>query len=211
MYLRYIPDWARWLLPEAIYDFQSANEDAIYLTFDDGPIPVITEYILSELDKYNAKATFFCVGENVQKHPDIFKKLIDGGHAIGNHTLNHIDGYKTPAIKYYKNVLKADELINSPLFRPPYGRITYSQSKALKKKGFKLVLWSLLTADFDIKLSPQNVWSYIQSNIKRGDILVLHDNIKSFEKIKFVLPLILELAASNGWACKAINLNNESI
>lgn len=204
MYLRYIPKWARLILPEATYDFKDRDESAIYLTFDDGPIPEVTEYVLETLNKYEAKATFFCVGDNVRKYPDIFKQLKSAGHSIGNHTYHHIDGYTSSAAKYYKNILKADEIIKSPLFRPPYGHITYKQAKALRKKGFKLILWSLLTADFDTKLDPKNMWRYIEKNIKAGDIIVLHDNIKSFEKIKFVLPLILELAVSRNWSLKAI-------
>jgi len=204
MYLRYIPRLVQYLLPRATYEFRSENSDALYLTFDDGPIPEVTEFVLDTLKKYNAHATFFCVGDNVRKHPLIFERILAEGHSVGNHTYNHLDGYKTPANKYYKNVLLAHERIQSPLFRPPYGHITYKQAKALEKKGFKLVLWSLLTADFDVNLDAINIWKYIQKHVQTGDILVLHDNIKSFDKLKIVLPQILELAQQNKWVLKAI-------
>lgn len=208
MYLRYIPKWAQYILPQATYDFKSSDPESIFLTFDDGPIPEVTEYVLDTLKKYNAQATFFCVGDNVRKYPQIFQRILEEGHRVGNHTYHHLDGYKTPQTKYYKNVLMGDQYIQSPLFRPPYGHIRYQQAKALHKKGFQLILWSLLTADFDLKLNKDDMWAYIQKNMTGGDILVLHDNIKSFEKLKFVLPLILDLAQKNNWSLKTIPENH---
>lgn len=204
MYLRHIPRWIQWALPKAVYHLKNEDEKNVYLTFDDGPIPEVTEYILDTLKAYDAKATFFCVGDNVRKHPLIFHRILAEGHQIGNHTFHHIDGYKTKSQKYFKDVLEAEYYIPSKLFRPPYGHITHQQARFIQKRGFRLVLWSLLTADFDMKLTKENMWNYVKKNLQSGDIVVLHDNIKSFEKVKFVLPLILEHGIKREWNFKSI-------
>ena len=180
------PKWQQWFYPKAIFDFYDkkiSNQKVIYLTFDDGPIPGVTEKILDILETYNAKATFFCIGENVKKKPKLYQTIIDKGHAVGNHSMNHINGFKTSKKKYIEDVLKAKKFINSNLFRPPYGKYTPKQHKALKKLGFQTVFWSYLTYDFDSSLKSEKRIINTISNCKNGSILVFHDNLKDLTTI----------------------------
>jgi len=173
------------------------QEKKIYLTFDDGPIPYLTEEILMILKEYQAQATFFCVGENAERYPDILEKVIEEGHEIGNHSHQHISGWKTPTKHYIDNVTQASKVIKSQLFRPPYGQINYQQIKALKQ-DFKIIMWSILSGDFDPNISQQQcLFNLLQS--KAGDITVLHDNIKSKEKVLYVLPRYLKYFTDLGY------------
>jgi len=182
--------------PSLIWNIPN-NEKKIYLTFDDGPIPGLSMEILSILSDYNAHATFFLVGENVQRYPQLLQRITDDGHHIGNHSHKHISGWKTPTNEYLKDIQNADNVIKSFFFRPPYGRISYSQIKQLKKK-YRIIMWSILSGDFDANISSEQcLFNALQS--KEGDIVVFHDNIKSADKIKKVLPKYLETFTKEGY------------
>lgn len=169
----------------------------IYLTFDDGPISGLTTDILHILGEYKAQATFFCVGENAERHPQILDQITKQGHLLGNHSHQHISGWKTAVKPYVENVHRASESIKSNLFRPPYGQINYQQIKALNK-DYKIIMWSILSGDFDPKLSQQQcLFNVLQS--KPGDIVVFHDNIKSEEKVHYVLPRYLRHFSNLGY------------
>ncbi len=179
------PYVAKLIYPGLLWDMPS-DENKIYLTFDDGPHPEITPLVLSLLDNYNAKATFFCVGENVKKHPKTFELLKQKGHAVGNHSHNHLNGWKTANKDYYKNVELANKLIDSKLFRPPYGRISPSQIKHLKK-DYKIIMWSALSYDFDARVSKKECLERSIKNSTAGTIIVFHDSEKAKEKMLFAL------------------------
>lgn len=179
------------------------NEKNIYLTFDDGPTPEITEFVLDTLRKFNAKATFFCIGKNVEKHPEIFNKIIADGHSIGNHTQHHLNGWKNTNHNYFKDVENAQKVINSNLFRPPYGKIKLSQYKYLHSK-YKIVFWDILSGDFDTKISAEQCLQNVLRNIRNGSIIVFHDSVKASEKLKIVLPKVIEFALKENYSLKAL-------
>lgn len=177
-------------------------ENKIYLTFDDGPTPKITEWVLEELQKYNAKATFFCIGNNIQKHPEILKKITNKGHSVGNHTFNHLNGWKTSTQKYLENtILCEDPSLNlqSKLFRPPYGKIKPAQSKKLRKLGYKIIMWDVLSADFDSSISPKKCLKNILQNVASGSIIVFHDSTKAFPNLEYTLPESLKYLKEKGY------------
>lgn len=169
----------------------SNSDRGIFLTFDDGPSPEVTPQVLDLLKIHNAKATFFCIGDKVNKHPELFQRIIAEGHRIGNHTYNHKNGWKTKNFEYFKNVLSCDQLTKSKLFRPPYGRVTRSQSKALKKR-FRIIMWSVLSGDFDKKTTKEKCLSNVVKNTDAGSIVVFHDSLKSADKMLFALPQVLK-------------------
>ena len=176
------PKWQQWFYPKAIFDFydkKESNQNVIYLTFDDGPTPGVTEKILDILESYKAKATFFCIGENVKKYPELYQEIINRGHAVGNHSMNHVNGFKTSTKKYVENVLEANKYINSKLFRPPFGKCTPKQHKILTKLGFKTIFWSHLTYDFDKNLSNAQIIKNIKFTQLHGNIFVFHDSINA--------------------------------
>ncbi len=174
---------------------------SIYLTFDDGPHPIVTPLILNILDQYYCKATFFCVGENVKKYPEIYQEILKRGHSVGNHTYNHLKGFGKSTKKYVENVEKADKLINSRWFRPPYGRITPMQIHKLKKK-YRLVMWDLITYDYDKKVSPNRIIREIQKKSRNGSIVVFHDSEKAKKNVLTALPKALEFWNSGGYILK---------
>jgi peptidoglycan/xylan/chitin deacetylase (PgdA/CDA1 family) len=186
----------KWIFPNYIWDIP--NRNAVYLTFDDGPTPQVTEWVLELLKKYNAKATFFCIGENIKKHPEIFRKISSEGHQVGNHTYNHLNGWQTSDEKYLENVaLCQSEIYNQEskffdLFRPPYGKITPSQSRKLRKLGYKIIMWDVLSADFDIMISKEKCLKNVLNNIQSGSIIVFHDSEKAFQNLEYALPRVLE-------------------
>jgi len=192
----------------------SRNIKDIYLTFDDGPLAETTPWVLKQLKKYNAKATFFCIGDNVNKYPTVFDEIINEGHRIGNHTLNHLNGFKTKTIIYIENVENAHNILtninprfsnNKPLlFRPPYGKIRPKQTKILKEKGYEIVLWDVLSRDFDIKLKGKNCVENVINNTQNGSIIVFHDSLKASERLYFTLPKILEYYSKEGYSFKTI-------
>ena len=174
------------------------KERKIYITFDDGCIPEVTPIVLDILNKNNVKATFFCVGENVEKYPDIFKLLGEQGHSVGCHTHNHLLGMKTATDVYVENVQKANVLIKSKLFRPPYGKMTFAQKRILQQ-DFKLIFWDLLTNDFDKTLSPQEIMHHIRRYSRNGSIVVFHDSIKAKENMLSVLPEAIGFWKNEGY------------
>lgn len=187
------------------------NDKEIYLTFDDGPVPEFTPWVLEVLKKYNAKATFFCVGENIKKYPQIYEQVLEGGHSIGNHTFNHLQGWKTPTRKYVKNILKADSYLQDAtvskgkkLFRPPHGRIRPEQAKILRKKGYRIIMWDVLSGDFDQSLDKKLCLERTLKHIGNGSIVVFHDSVKSFKNLDYVLPKVLEHFTVKGFEFKSL-------
>ena len=171
----------------------------IYLTFDDGPVPEVTPQVLDILDEYNVSATFFCVGDNVRKYPDVYDEVLKRGHKTANHTFNHLKGFSVSTKDYVTNVLKASEYINSRLFRPPYGRITYRQKKLLQSK-FEIIMWDLITHDYNQKLSPDTILNNVKRFSRNGSIIVFHDSIKAKENVLTVLPLAIEYLKGKGYS-----------
>ncbi len=205
MYLVKTPWLLKKLYPQLTWDLDKADR-CIYLTFDDGPIPIVTPFVLNILKQYHAKATFFCIGDNIRKHPDIFEQVKADGHAIGNHTYNHLKGWNTDDKTYIDNFFQADKLIGGNLFRPPYGRIKRSQVKLLKeaKPGLKLIMWNVLSGDFDINLWPESCLDNVTKNTASGDIVLFHDSLKAFDRLEFVLPHAMEYWSKKGYEFKAI-------
>lgn len=188
------------------YTWKTEHKAVVYITFDDGPHPLITPFVLKQLEQHQAQATFFCIGNNVSKYPDTYRAVQTGGHTIGNHTYDHKNGWKTSNNTYIRNTLKASQLIDSRLFRPPYGRIKNRQAQFLIKKGYRIIMWSLLTGDFDLELSPEDCLKSILDRVKEGDIIVFHDSEKAWERLEYVLPRFLEYCKQNGWAMKGLSL-----
>ncbi len=175
----------------------------VYLTFDDGPTPDVTSWVIYILEKYNAKATFFCVGNNADKYPEIIKEIIKSGHAIGNHTNNHLNGWKTNNDNYFSDIEIANKLLDANIFRPPYGRIKPSQIKYLKKY-YKIIMWNVLSGDYDKKLSPKQCIDNVINNIEAGAIIVFHDSRKSEKKLKIILPEVMDFINSKGFICAGL-------
>ncbi|MEP6926109.1 MAG: polysaccharide deacetylase family protein [Ginsengibacter sp.] len=199
-----------WLLkklyPECIWEFKT-TEKIIYLTFDDGPHPQATPFVLQELKKYNAKATFFCVGENVKEYFDIYKQIISDGHKPGNHTYNHLNGWKTSDKKYLEDIGQAQDLIDSNLFRPPYGKVTKFQLKALQGEKFNLktIMWNVVSGDFDEKVTPENCYLNVINHTSPGSIIIFHDSLKALPKLQYALPRMLEHFIEKGFQFKIIS------
>jgi len=205
MYLVKTPFLLKTLYPKLLWD-AGGNNKSIFVTFDDGPIPIVTPFVLNILKQYNAKATFFCIGDNVRKHPDVFEQVKNAGHAIGNHTFNHLNGWHSEDKTYLDNFLQADELIGSKLFRPPYGRIKRSQVKliAAAKPGIQIVMWNVLSADFDAAISPEKCLDNVIKNVKGGEIVLFHDSLKAQERMEYALPRALEYWSKAGFEFRAI-------
>ena len=205
MYLVKTPGLLKKLYPKLLWN-ENKSARCIYLTFDDGPIPIVTPFVLNILKQYNAKATFFCIGDNVRKHPEVFEQVKNGGHAIGNHTFNHLNGWHTDDKTYVDNFLQADHLIGSKLFRPPYGRIKRSQVKLIQeaKPGIKIVMWNVLSADFDAAISPEKCLDNVIKNVKGGEIVLFHDSLKAHERMEYALPRALEYWSKQGFEFKTI-------
>ncbi len=197
-----------------LWDLNAQNEKKIYLTFDDGPIPEVTEFVLEQLNKYNAKATFFCIGENIKKHPAIFNKIVSENHAIGNHTMNHLKSWKNDIETYLNNVNDCEDIISKrytypgseKLFRPPYGQISYSKFKTLEKQGFKIVLWDVLSKDWEQSISPEVCLQNVIDHTEQGSIIVFHDSIKASKNLTFTLPKVLAHFSERGFIFDKIRL-----
>ncbi len=209
-----MPNFVKKLFPNYVWDFFSASEYSsekiLYLTFDDGPVPEATEFVLDELKKYNAKATFFCIGENVEKHSNIFNKVINDGHAIGNHTQHHLEGWKTANDNYIQNTLEAESHIKehnaSKLFRPPYGRIKRKQGKKLRELGYKIIMWDVVAKDWLQTVSQNKCLSNIMDNTRNGSIIVMHDSLKALDNVKYALPKVLDYFSNKGYRFEKIEL-----
>ncbi len=197
------PKLARSLFPDLIWSF-SDKEKVIYLSFDDGPTPEITEWVLNILKQHNAKATFFCIGKNVEEYPKIFNKIIVDGHSIGNHTYNHLKGWKTNLNDYINNINKASKLITSKLFRPPYGQIKPTQIKKISELGYDIIMWNVLSIDWDKLVTKEKCLKNVIDNTNSGSIVVFHDSIKASKNMQYVLPRILEYFSNKGYRFKRI-------
>ena len=174
------------------------REPSVFLTFDDGPIPVLTPFILDTLKAHQIKATFFCVGENTLKYPELFQRIQTEGHRIGNHSHNHLNGWKTPNTNYFQNVEKANVHIQSNLFRPPYGRIRHSQIEQLKKH-YQLIMWDVLSYDYHPKVTPEQCLNNVLRKTRNGSILVFHDNLKAQRNVEYALPKAIQLLHQRGF------------
>ncbi len=201
------PGWLKKVYPACIWEVPGENK-AIYLSFDDGPHPVHTPFVLDELKKYNAKATFFCIGKNVAEHPAIYRRILEEGHVVGNHTYNHLNGWKEKDKIYLENVSKAQQFIDSSLFRPPYGRITRFQVKQLLLPAYKLktVMWTVLSGDFDTGISPDQCLQNVLLNTRGGSIVVFHDSEKAQERMNYALPAVLKYFSGKGFEFRGIPL-----
>lgn len=193
----------RCLFQGCLWRKPSKEEKIIYLTFDDGPIPEITPWVLDVLDTYNIKATFFCVGDNVRKYPALYEEVLNRGHNVGNHTFNHIQGLKTTSEEYLKNVELASQYIKSDLFRPPHGHIRLPQLMALRKK-YKVVMWDVVTRDYSKKQTPVQVLNNVKKYSRNGSIVVFHDSLKAEKNMKYALPLAIEWLLEQGYTFKLI-------
>jgi peptidoglycan-N-acetylglucosamine deacetylase len=208
-----IPGFVKWIYPKRIWE-GPAEDKSIYLTFDDGPLPQVTGWVLEQLKAYDAKATFFCIGENVKRHPDMFRKIIFEGHSIGNHTYNHLNGWKTGTDEYILNTLKCQRVIQKNLpegrplknviFRPPYGKITNRQAKELQKRGFKVVMWSIVSMDYDIAITAERCHQNVLRNARPGSVIVFHDSLKAQPNLEAVLPKVLEHYSEKGYTFKSL-------
>lgn len=211
LYLIKTPRIIKRLFSRYTWSFFSEQKE-VFLTFDDGPIPEVTEFVLSELKKHQALATFFCIGDNIRKYPLIFNEIIANGHSVGNHTYHHLNGWKTDNSNYFKNILQTETLIQNSLrkpykklFRPPYGKLKRKQSSLLIKEGYQIIMWDVLSADFDPTISKEKCLSNVLKHTKPGSIIVFHDSLKAKEKLYFSLPLVLEKLSKEGYKFKAIH------
>ena len=200
------PVWLQMLYPKRIWQMDK-NKKEIYLTFDDGPHASITNFVLDELKQYNAEATFFCIGKNVADNPSVYKRIINEGHAVGNHTQNHLNGFKTIDKTYVDDVLEASKFIDSDLFRPPFGRLKSFQANILSsiKKPYRIIMWSLLSGDFDSKISPERCLENVLFKISNGAIVVFHDSEKAAKKMMYALPKVLKILSEKGYTFKKIS------
>jgi len=208
-----VPDVVKWLHPNWYVWDKPENKQAVYLTFDDGPIPEVTPWVLDILSTYDIKATFFCIGENVQKHPDLFKRIVQEGHQIGNHTFNHLKGWKTDTSTYIENTLLAQTTIEqtlkdltnnnetptSKLFRPPYGKIKTDQATTLASQGFEIIMYSVVAYDWDVSVSREQCLNNITKHTKGGDLIVFHDSQKAFKNLKYTLPKAIAFLRTEGY------------
>lgn len=200
MYLR-IPHIIRLIAPNLVWTIDEPN--AVFITFDDGPTPRVTEYILDTLHSFGAKATFFCLGKNVELYPELFDRIMAEGHRAGNHTYNHLKGYKVSNFRYLRDIETANRFIHSDLFRPPYGRLGIGQFQRLKK-SYRIVLWNIISQDYGKFVTPEDCYQKVADHIKPGSIICFHDSVKTFHNMSYALPRILELCRERGWECKAI-------
>lgn len=218
MYLVKSPLLLKWYYSNLIWNMDRSKK-IVYLTFDDGPIPNVTDFVLNTLKSFNVKATFFCIGDNIIKHPEVFERLKTAGHQIGNHTFNHLKGWKTADETYVENFLKCQQLTQTHLFRPPYGKIKKSQIKSIKAKvqslkptthpqdlelktidsRLDIIMWDVLSGDFDQKLSPEKCLKNVINNTRNGSIIVFHDSLKAFDRLKYILPKTIQYLSDKGY------------
>lgn len=198
MWIEQPPLLYRLLFPEAIWRVKKRKRKVAYITFDDGPIPEVTPWVLDTLDRYGIKATFFFVGDNVRKHPHLYEEVKRRGHSYGNHTMHHLQGFKTTRLRYMRDITEADGLIDSPLFRPPHGLMRWAQAKAIKNH-YNIVMYDLVTRDYSIKMSPEEVFRNVRRYARNGSIIVFHDSLKAERNMKEVLPRAIEWLQNEGY------------
>ena len=206
MYLTKTPFLLRALYPSCTWKMP-ANEKSIYLSFDDGPHPIATLFVLEQLEKYNAKASFFCIGKNVVEHPEIYQQLISHGHTVGNHTMHHLNGWKTEDDLYLQNIAQASMQIQSNFFRPPYGRIKKSQIRKIradKSMPQEIIMWDVLSGDFDTSISGQQCLSNVLKHSQDGSIVVFHDSAKAWDRLQVALPATLDYFTQKGFQFRAL-------
>lgn len=205
MFIEQPPEFVRHLLyKESVWRINS-SEKKVYLTFDDGPIPEANPWILETLRKYNIKATFFCVGDNVRKHPELFANILSEGHSVGNHTFNHLQAFKVSSQHYFKNIYEADKLINSNLFRPPHGQLRKIHALILRRTR-RIIMWDVVTRDYSKKLTAQDVFDNVKKYARNGSVIVFHDSLKSIDKLKTALPQSIEWLKSQGYSFEKIEM-----
>lgn len=200
MFIEQPPQIVRWLYPEAIFRMDK-QEKSVYLTFDDGPIPIITPWVLDLLDQYEVKATFFVIGDNVRKHPKEFEEIVKRGHKVGNHSFNHIRGFNYSGAAYLANVEKAQELIHTELFRPPHGYMSSAQYKVIKNH-YRIIMWDLVTRDYSNKLTGEQVFRKVKRYVRNGSIITFHDSIKAESNLAYALPRSIEWLKEQGYSFK---------
>lgn len=188
--------------PRATWNF-GRDKKNIYLTFDDGPIPGLTEWVLDELKKHDVRATFFCVGDNIQKHKTIFERTLHEGHAVGNHTMHHLKGFRKGVSAYLKDVEDCRVLVQNNLFRPPYGQLTRGQYKALNRRGYRIIMWDVISYDYE-PISIEQCAQNVLKNVKPGSIVLFHDNIKAENNVKYALPLVISQFKEMGYSFKTL-------
>ena len=192
------PSLYRLLFPEALWRLKRRGRRVVYLTFDDGPIPEVTPWVLDELDRLNVKATFFLVGDNVRRNPWLLEEIKRRGHSYGNHTMHHIQGIHSSRLRYMRDITEADRLIESPLFRPPHGLLWGGQAKAIKNK-YNLVMYDVITRDYNRKLSPERVYANVRRYVRNGSIIVFHDSLKAERNMKYALPRAIRWLKMHGY------------
>jgi peptidoglycan/xylan/chitin deacetylase (PgdA/CDA1 family) len=209
--MRFEPSiFLRKLMPKLVWNIPGGESGtptggAVYLTFDDGPTPAITEWILDELAKWDAKATFFCLGRNVEANPDLYRRMLAEGHRVGNHTWDHAKGWSGNSVAYAADVDRAAGVIDSHLFRPPYGRISPGEAKLVAER-YRIVMWNIISRDYNRRISPLKCLNNVVRHIRPGDIVVFHDSRKAFSNMSYALPRTLEYLHSKGMTSKAIEL-----
>lgn len=202
MYLVRTPKFIQSLFPNFTWSIPTEDKE-IFLTFDDGPIPEVTPWVLEQLAHYDAKATFFCVGDNVHKNGSIFRQVVEAGHSVGNHTYFHLNGWASDNLPYFHDVRKCANLVNSTLFRPPYGRLMPRQAQFLQRH-YRIVMWDVLSGDFDVKISKEQCLSNVVDKAKPGSIVVFHDSLKAKDKLYYVLPKVLEYYTQMGYTFRSL-------
>lgn len=193
----------RLLFPEAIWRIKHRDKKVIYLTFDDGPIHEVTPWVLDVLDRYGIKATFFMVGDNVRKHPDLYAEVIRRGHVVGNHTMHHLQGFKVTTMRYMRDITEADALIGSSLFRPPHGLIRWAQAAAIKHR-YNIIMYDLVTRDYSKHMTPEKVFANVRKYTRNGSIIVFHDSLKAWRNLQDALPKSIEWLKAQGYEFKTL-------
>lgn len=196
----------RLLFPEAIWRVKHKNRKVVYLTFDDGPVPEVTPWVLDTLDRYGIKATFFMVGDNARRNPDLFEEVRRRGHSWGNHTMHHLQGMKVTSMRYVRDLTEADYIIDSPLFRPPHGLLRWKQAAIIKRR-YNLVMYDVITRDYNRKLTPDRVLRNVKRFTRNGSIIVFHDSLKAERNMRAVLPKAIEWLKSRGYEFRTIPMD----
>ena len=198
-----LPEFVVRLYPEAIWRVPT-EQKRVYLTFDDGPIPEVTPWVLKILEEEQVDACFFCVGDNVRKYPDVYQSIIIGGHLTGNHTFHHLQGLKTSTKVFFQDILKTGEFIDSGLFRPPHGLMKTSQCKFISKR-FKVVMWDIVSCDYRQSLSPEKVINNVLDNVRPGSIITFHDSVKAWKNLSGALPVVIKKLKEKGYGFGSLN------